>query len=444
MNRPDGRFVEWFRAASPYMHAHRGRTFVICFAGEAVRDPAFPALVHDMALLNALGVRLVLVHGARPQIDACLQAAGLPVRFARGLRVTDERALDCVKAAAGAVRVEVEALLSTGIVNSPMAGARLQVASGNFVTAMPIGIVDGVDYLYTGEVRRVDGEAMKARLASGAVVLVSNLGYSPTGEVFNLSYHDVATAIALELRASKLVFLMEGAGLQDGQGRLLAQLTDEEAAGWMARQPADAVPPELTCAIRAAGAGVRRVHLVPRRVDGALLLELFSRDGIGTLISDAPFDDIRRANIEDVGGVLEIISPLEEAGSLVRRPREKLEREIGHFTVLARDGAVIACAALYPCAPEAVGELACLAVQPAYRNRGYGDRLFDHIQAQAREAGLERLFVLTTQTAHWFRERGFVEARVEDLPVSRRELYNYQRGSKVFIKAVGVATDLER
>lgn len=444
MTQSHRQFVDWFRAASPYIHAHRGQTFVIAFAGEAVADPRFPALVHDIALLNSLGVRVVVVHGVRPQIDACLAAAGLEPVFARGLRVTDAAALGCVKAAAGAVGVEVESLLSMGIVNSPMAGARIRVASGNFVTAMPIGILDGVDYLYTGEVRRIDAEAINARLGAGAVVLASNIGYSPTGEVFNLGYHEVATAIAVELKARKLVFLLEGEGLRDATGEVLAQLTDVEARDWMRGRPAAEVPAELPCAIRAAGEGVRRVHLVPRRVDGALLLELFSRDGIGTMVSDDPFDHVRRASIEDVAGVIEVIAPLEAEGALVRRGREKLEREIEHFTVLARDGAVIGCAALYPFAGESVAEIACLAVHPDYRNRGYGDALFDNLEEQARDAGIERLFVLTTQTAHWFQERGFVQGRVEDLPVAKRELYNFQRGSKVFIKPVGALSDLER
>lgn len=437
-------FVEWFRAASPYIHVHRGQTMVLCFAGEAVLDPNFPALIHDIALLTSLGVRVVLVHGARPQIDACLRAAGIETTYVRGLRVTDAAALHCVKAAAGAVRVEIEALLSTGIVNSPMAGAHVRVASGNFVTAMPIGVLDGIDFQHTGEVRRVDGAGIDSRLAAGDLVLVPHIGYSPTGEVFNLSYHDVATAIAIELRARKLVFLLEGEGIRDASGEVLAQFTDQEAEQWIARQSPERVPAELPCAIRAAGAGVRRVHLVPRAVDGALLLELFSRDGIGTMVSDDPFDHLRHASIEDVGGILELIRPLEAEGALVRRSREKLEREIERFIVLARDGAVIACAALYPYPQEQVAEIACLAVHPAYRNRGYGDTLFDNLEEQARAAGLRQLFVLTTQTAHWFQERGFLEASVESLPVAKRRLYNLQRNSKVFVKPVGpAAVDLD-
>jgi amino-acid N-acetyltransferase len=437
MSSPD-HFVHWFRSSSPYIHAHRGRTFVIAFGGEAVADAVFPSLVHDIALLHGLGIRLVLVHGARPQIAARLRERGAELRYLGGLRVTDDAALACVKEAAGVVRVELEALLSMGLANSPMAGARIRVASGNFVTARPLGVRDGVDYRHTGLVRRVDGEAIRQRLDLGAIALVPPLGYSPTGEVFNLSAQDVATSCAMALGADKLIDLLEGDLPQDGEGRPLSSLEPREVEGLLQRPD---LPEELAGHLRAGLAacrgGVKRVHLVSRRVDGALLRELFTRDGIGTLLTMGPYEDTRTAHIEDVGGILALLRPLEQQGALVRRSREVLETEIDRFTLMERDGTVIACAALYPYPAEAMAELACLAVHPEYRRGGRGEKLLERLEEEAQQLGIRSLFVLTTQTAHWFQERGFAEAPLDTLPMEKRALYNYKRGSKVFVKPLG-------
>jgi amino-acid N-acetyltransferase len=432
-------YVGWFRSSSPYINAHRGRTFVINFGGEAVADSSFPNLIHDIALLNSLGVRLVLVHGARPQIEQRLKERGAELHYVGGLRVTDDEALACVKEAAGTVRVEIEALLTTGLANTPMSGARIRVTSGNLVIAKPLGVRGGVDYCHTGEVRRVDTEAIRKRLDDGAIVLLSPLGYSPTGEVFNLGAEEVATAVAEQLKADKLLLLIEGAGLTDGRRRPIHQLTPREAGKILdsrRRLPEDMVR-HLAAAVHACRFGVRRVHLVSRQIDGGLLLELFTRDGVGTLITGEAYEDIRPASIDDAGGVLELIAPLEEQGVLVRRSRELLEMEIDRFTVAERDGMIIGCAALYPFPDEHVGELACLAIHTDYRKAGRGDTLLEHVERQAETLGIRRLFVLTTVTAHWFRERGFRPGDINDLPIKRRALYNYQRKSKVFIKDLG-------
>lgn len=433
-------FVAFFRAASPYIHAHRGRTFVVQFGGEALEDPRFNDLVQDLALLSSLGIRLVLVHGVRPQIDARLADRGIPGRFHLGLRVTDDPVLTAAKEAAGAARVEIESLLSMGLANSPMAGARIRVASGNFVTARPVGVREGVDFGHTGEVRRIDRSGLEHQIAQGNVVLVSPIGYSPTGEAFNLSNEEVATAIAVELRADKLLLLGERGCLAKADGTPVRQLTLEEAYAHLAglqaageRRESERVR-HLESAVYACQNGVRRAHLLDRHVDGALLLELFTRDGVGTLVSASPYEHLRRANIEDVGGLLELIRPLEEEGILVRRPREKLEHEIEQFTVVERDGAIIACAALYPYPGQVLAELACLAVDPAYRNLGLGERLLEHTEQDALALGAQGLFVLTTRTAHWFRERGFEPGSLDDLPVERKATYNFQRGSKILLK----------
>ncbi len=432
-------FVDWFRSSSPYIHAHRGRTFVIVFGGEAVADTSFSNLIHDITLLHGLGIKLVLVHGARPQIEERLRLRKAEMQYIDGLRVTDDAALACVKEAAGMVRVEIEALLSMGLTNSPMTGARIRVTSGNFVAARPLGIHNGTDYGHTGRVRRVDASAIHSVLETGSIALAPPLGYSPTGEVFNLSASDVGSSIAVALGADKLIYLLEGKGLTDSRGRILPQLLPRDLEDILKRR--SKMPEELAQTLRstvnACRIGVDRAHLLSRSVDGVLLQELFTRDGAGTLVSAEPYEVTRTAEIDDVGGILELLDPMEESGVLVRRSRELLETEINRFTVMERDGTIIGCAALYSYEKEQMAELACVAVHPDYRNGGRGDTLLQVMEKQVRARGMEKIFVLTTQTAHWFRERGFQPLPVKSLPIKRRELYNYQRKSKVFVKTLG-------
>jgi amino-acid N-acetyltransferase len=432
----NAQFVDWFHNSAPYINAFRGQTFVAVFGGELLEERRFPGLAHDIALLNSLGIRLVLVHGTRPQIESRLRARKIQSQYLRGLRITDEEALECVKEAAGTVAIEIAATLSMGLANTPMAGARIKLASGNFVTARPLGVIEGIDYRYTGTVRRIDHQAIQQQLDDGAIVLLSPIGYSPTGEVFNLSALEVAASTAAALKARKYIHLVEARGLEKKDGGLIRELTLPEAETELARRT-DLVPSlaeGLRHAIAACHGGVRRAHLIDYRVEGSLILELFSRDGIGTMVSTDIYQGVRQATIEDVGGILSLIAPLEASGALVRRSREHLELEIGQFTVVERDGAVIACAALRPYPEELVAELACLVVDPAYQRCGYGETLLHLIENEARKRGIERLFVLTTQAAHWFQERGFQAAEVSALPVSRQTMYNYQRNSKVFIK----------
>jgi len=431
-------FVPWFRSAAPYINAFRGKTFVVAFGGEVVADGKFIGLTHDFNLLAALGIRLVLVHGARPQIEQHLSKSNIGDHYHQNIRLTDAVTMQCVKEAVGRVRFEIEALLSMGLANSPMANADIRVAGGNFITAQPIGVINGVDLQHTGRVRKVDVAALRDRMEFGEVVLLSPVGYSPTGEVFNLTLEDVATATAIALDADKLVFLMDSDGVLDAMGALLRELTAPEASAILAsgQSLTDDASLYLPCAVRACEAGVARTHLISRHVDGALLQELFTDDGIGTMVVETTLDILRDASIDDVGGILQLLQPLEEEGILVRRSRELLEREIGNFVVLEHDHRIIGCAALYPFPDTAAGELACLAVQPGYHRHGYGEALLKHISAEAQAQGLGRLFVLTTRTAHWFIERGFKEASVADLPGQKKALYNYQRRSKVFVKNI--------
>ncbi len=436
-------FVGWFRSVAPYIHAFGGRTFVIAFGGEVVDDGQFVALSHDLNLLASLEVRLVLVHGSRPQIESRLKRAKISASFVEGLRVTDDEAMEAVKEANGAIRVEIESLLSMGLVNSPMAGSDIRIASGNFVTARPLGVRNGVDLQHTGEVRKIDAIGIRKRLEDGEMVLLSPLGYSPTGEAFNLTLEDVAVNTAIALDADKLIFLMDSSGVHNLRGELLREMTADKARNLLRHAQnngENAISEDegyyLPAAIKACDQGVARTHLICRHTDGAILQELFTHDGIGTMITEASLETLRPAEIGDVGGLLQLIEPLEAEGVLVRRGRERLEMEISHFFVMEHDGRIIGCAALYPFEDERKAELACMAVHPSFRGGGRGDRLLKYSEEQARERGIRTLFVLTTRTAHWFLERGFKEADIAALPDARQKLYNFQRRSKVFIKGI--------
>jgi amino-acid N-acetyltransferase len=432
------RFIDWFQSVAPYIHAFRGKIFVIAFGGDLVADGRFFDLTHDLNLLAALGVQLVLVHGARPQIEARLKERRHATRFHKGLRVTDDFALAAAKEASGRLRVEIEALLSMGLPNSPMAGADIRVASGNFITAKPLGVLDGVDYMHTGEVRKVHAPAIRKRLGDNELVLLSPLGYSPTGEVFNLALEDVAASTAMALGAEKLIFMMDTPGVTGRRGELLRELTVKQAKARIARsgEAETDVQFYLPWAVRACEQGVKRAHLISNHIDDALLLELFTHKGVGTLITPDPIQTLRVARSEDIGGILRLLEPLEAEGILVKRNRGLLESEIGRFVVIEHDGIVIACAALYPFPEERAGELAGLAVHPDFRNQGAGERLLKEIEIRARRMKLKRLVVLTTRAEHWFVERGFTETDIEALPAPKRALYNWQRRSVVLVKRI--------
>ncbi|MGR8931853.1 MAG: amino-acid N-acetyltransferase [Gammaproteobacteria bacterium] len=429
-------FVNWFRNSSPYIHAHRNRTFVIVFSGTAVTEPGFDNLIHDFALLKSLGVRLVLVHGIRPQIDERLLQQGNIPRFHHHLRITDETTLQYVKQAAGLVRVEIEALLSMGVSGSPMAGAKIRVASGNFVTAKPLGVLDGIDYCHTGKVRRIDAQAIHQQLDQNNVVLISPIGYSPSGEVFNLSAEEVATEVAIAMQAEKLILLTEQACLSPTNNRPIPQLTTEQAEKLLNELPEN-VARSLQAAIQSCRQGVARAHLLDRHSDGALLLELFTRDGVGTLVSSTEFEFIRPATLSDIGGIMELIKPLEQQGVLVKRSREKLEIEIGDYIVIERDGLIIGCTAFHVMQDKQNAELACLAVHSDYQRGARGNRLLEYLIDNAKKQAIRRLFVRSTQTVHWFVERGFTQCEITELPEPMKSAYNYERNSKVLFKNVG-------
>lgn len=430
--------VQGFRHSVPYINAHRGKTFVVMLGGEAIEHENFANIVNDIGLLHSLGIRLVLVYGARPQIDANLSVHHLEPIYHKNTRVTDAPTLELVKQAAGLLQLDITARLSMSLNNTPLQGAHINVVSGNFIIAQPLGVDDGVDYCHSGRIRRIDDEAIHRQLDSGAIVLLGPVAVSVTGESFNLTSEEVATQLAIKLKAEKIIGFCSSQGVFDNQGEIISELFPNEA-----QQRIDALEQKgdyqsgtvrfLRGAVKACRSGVRRCHLISYQDDGALVQELFSREGIGTQIVMESAEQVRRATINDIGGILELIRPLEQQGILVRRSREQLEMEIDKFTIIERDNLTIACAALYPFPEEQVGEMACVAVHPDYRSSSRGEMLLQRITQQARQMGLKKLFVLTTRSIHWFQERGFTPAEVEMLPQQKQALYNYHRRSKILV-----------
>lgn len=433
----DAAFLNVLRSSAPYIHAHRNRCFVIAISGEAASRPDFTDLIYDIALLHSLGVKVVLVHGARPQIESRLTAADIKTDYVNDLRITSHDALKCVQEAVGSLRMEIEALFSTSLSGTPMSGARLDIASGNMVTAKPVGIRQGVDHQYTGVVRDIDVDAIHGHFEHGSLVLLSPVGYSRTGEIFNLRSEDVACAAAVALKADKLLLMHEGPHvheLLDCAAQLSLAEAGEVASNARADQPA--ASHLLDIAINACDQGIKRTHLISQGDNGALLQELYSRDGAGTLVSVKEFDQIRQASIEDVGGVMQLIDPIQNEGSLLPRGREQLELDIDHFLIMERDGLITACCALYPYSESGMGELACVAVHADYRKQGRAVALLENIERQASHLGLSRLFALTTHAPHWFVEHGFSAAGISDLPAARQNGYCIERNAKVFIKTL--------
>lgn len=409
---------------------------VIMLPGAAVNHANFANIIHDISLLHSLGVRLVLVHGARQQIDRRLGDKSIDSQFHRGMRITDQGSLQCILEAVGSVRLKIEAALSTGLPNSPMHNAHIKVRSGNIVTAMPSGIIDGIDLQYTGQVRKIDVDALQEMIHNNAIALVSPVGYSLTGELFNLTYTDVATQIAIDLKADKLIALTKAHGIVDEKGVMQRQLTLLQCEKLLLKKETTDSHFSLKACYKACDQGVTRAQIVSYTEDGAIIKELFSRDGFGTMVHRDSYETIRRARFDDVGGIIELLTPLEEMGILVRRSRERLEQEIEHFTVMEKDGMIVSCAALYPFKQKNTGELACVATHPDYKNQGKAAKLLMHIEKQAHKLSIKQLFVLTTQTAHWFLEQGFKPTNIQTLPEEKQAPYNYHRNSKVFVKAL--------
>lgn len=405
-------FVQVLREASPYIHQYRDETFVVLLNHSVMQSASLEVIVQDFALLQSLGVRLVICFESHTRADI----SQAPISLLN---------LSQIQAQCGIYRSMLEALFSTSLPNTPMANANLQVVSGNFVTAKPMGIIDGVDYQHTGIPRKIDYLGLSHLLDHKHIVLLPDLAYSTTGECFYVPVEDIGTAAAKALRATKLLTFTD----EDTLKNLPKQILLEEAKKRFFKKPCLA----LHQAILASNEGIPRSQIINHEKDGALLTELFSIDGCGILITQNPFETIENATIDDVGGIMALIKPLEEKGVLVKRERERLEQEINDFIVIKRDESVLATAALYPHDVD-MAEIACVATHPNYQGNGRAATMLGYLEKRAKQQGIKQLFVLTTQSAHFFIEQGFKRSSVEALPKTKQSFYNLQRNSSVFIK----------
>ncbi|MDO4725244.1 MAG: amino-acid N-acetyltransferase [Comamonadaceae bacterium] len=438
-------FVPWFRSVAPYIHKFRHQTFVVGICGEAIAAGKLQNLVQDLALVHSMGVKIVLVHGFRPQVNEQLLAKGHQPQYYRGHRITDPMTLDCAQEAAGQLRFEIEACFSQGLPNTPMAGSKVRVISGNFITARPMGILDGVDFQHTGKVRKVDADGIRHALEMDSIVLLSPFGSSPTGEAFNLGMEEVASSIAIALKADKLLYVCELPGIRQrpeqppaDDNPIVTEMTLADARALLQRSPAAEQPTDtgfyLSYCIKACEGGVERSHIIPYAVDGSMLLEIYVHDGIGTMVVDERLEEVRQATADDVAGILQLIEPFENDGTLVKRSRTDIERDINNYTIVEHDGVIFGCAALYPYPEERTGEMAAVTVSPHAQGQGDGEKLLKRIEQRARAQGLKSIFVLTTRTMHWFIKRGFETVDPDWLPQARKEKYNWSRKSRVLVK----------
>lgn len=426
--------ANWFRQASPYINSHRHKNFVIMLDGDCIASKNFMQIINDICILHSLGIGLVLVFGARLQIDERLNKLGIKTQIHNNIRVTDPKSFEVINEIVGKIQLDLMAKISSRL-NGGKAGNG-NVICGNFVLARPIGVSDGVDFQHSGIVRRVDIDGIKSELKRKSIVLISPLGVSLTGESFNLPLSDLSAEIAINLKASKLIGFAENSIL-DHNNEVVADLFPTEAEQYLSDKRFSKTQIRfLKAAIKAGSNGVERSHLLSFTQDGSLLHELFSRAGVGTQVAEQTSQIIRKATSNDIVGIIKLISPLEEQGILIKRTRSELEMNIDNYIVVECDGEVIGCASvdLYP--SDNTAEMGCFVVHPDYRKSNLGDRLFDFVQKQIKLNQIDNMFVLTTQTSHWFLERGFVAAEVEDLPLAKAKKYNYQRKSKIFIKII--------
>jgi amino-acid N-acetyltransferase len=378
----------------------------------------FINVVHDLALMQSLGLRLVIVHEHQPITLTPVPSEAMPTLIASILEA----------------RTHIERMFSMGLPNSPLHNARLRVISGNFVTARPVGVINGVDHGARGLVRHVDVSGITHALDGSSICLVSALGYSPAGELFALDALDVMRVVGRSIGADKLIIMSDFNGIEARDGSLYRQLTVDSARAVTATaEQRECI--ELAC--DACDVGIPRAHLISFQADGGLLKELYTHDGVGTMISPDEYEQVKLAEAHDLAGVIELIRPLQLEGLLVERSNDQIERDLGHYTVVTKDSRVIACAALIKNKESDIAEIASVATHPDYRDAGWGERLVDRLVEDAKKSNISRVYVRTTQTGHWFQELGFNAANETELPDIERQKAQYDRNSNILIRLLG-------
>jgi amino-acid N-acetyltransferase len=424
------------RGILQYVLQFREKTFVLALDGAVVADDNFATLLLDVALLLAVNIRVVLVHGAGRQIQALAADRGVEASDLDGAGVTDATTLDLAVTAATRLTHQILEGLSAN---------DLRAACANVITAYPVGILQGVDHLFTGKVERVDADLIQSLLAQGVVPVIPPLGFDGEGRTYRLNSDRVAVAVAEQLKAIKLIFVT----VQDGlvhRGQLIRQMLPDELRDLIRDAPDGFAPGLLSKATHAAAAceaGVPRVHVVNGTHDDGLLGEVFSNHGLGTLIHINEYEQIRPARKKDVRAIQMLTRQAVEADELVRRTRTTIERDLADYYIFEVDKNPVACVALHVYPEQHQGELACLYVSTAHENQGLGRKLIQFVEKRARDLRLDSLLVLSTQAFSYFQSKGgFVEGTPDDLPAARRERYEQSgRRSKVLVKNLAAPVD---
>ncbi len=417
------------RGILQYIPRFREKTFVISVDGGIVTDENFSNILMDIAVLRSLSIRVVLVHGASAQIRALAEKQGVVASNLDGSGVTDCETLTLALTAANRLTHEILEGLSAN---------DLRAACPNAIIAHPLGILGGVDHLFTGKVERVDVELLQVLLQQGIIPVIPPLGFDGEGKTYRVNSDSVAVALAEALKAVKVIFITTYDGLFR-QGQLFRQMLASDLDQILAHQRDDLPPESFSKAVHAAAAcraGVQRVHIINGRLDEALLAEMFSNEGVGTLVYANEYQQIRRALKKDIPSILKLIHPSVENDELIRRSRSSIEKAVGEFYLFEIDKNPVACVALHAYPEGGKGELACLCVKPSHENQGIGRKLLQYVESKAREQGFTELIALSTQAFTYFQSKGgFQEGTRDDLPVSRREKYDQSgRNSKVLVK----------
>jgi amino-acid N-acetyltransferase len=422
------------RGILQYIPSFREKTFIIAVDGAIVTDENFGNILLDVAVLRSLNIRVVLVHGAAAQIKALAEEQQVSATDLDGSGITDDATLKLALTAANRLTHEILEGFSAN---------DLRAACTNAIIAHPMGIIQGVDHLLTGKVERVDIELLQTLLAQGIVPVVPPLGFDGDGKTYRVNSDAVAVAVASALKAIKLIYITTQDGIMR-QGTLIRQMIVGDLESLLAQAKGEFIPAMLSKAANAAAAcraGVPRVHIINGRVAEGLLAEVFSNEGIGTLIYANEYQQIRRALKKDVRSILLLTKDSVATEELVKRTRSTIEKNLSNYYIFEIDNNPVACVALHPYPEQGKAELACLYVKSSHENQGIGRKLIQFAENKARELGVGELITLSTQAFTYFQSKGgFVEGSPDDLPPARREKYEQSgRNSKILVKKLGTA-----
>ena len=432
-------FIQNFRLSAKYINLFNQNIFVIALSGYVFNEDQFEKIAQDINILHSLKIKVILVYGARPQVESILVKNKIPVRLVKNMRVTSSAALKHVIEVIGAIRNKIEATLST--INS--VSERMRLSSGNFLTAMPVGIIDGIDMESTGKIRGVDVEAIKNKLNHHEIVIVSPIGYSPIGQIFNLSYEQTAANIAAAINADKLIYYVDANGILNERGELIPELTSEKAHKLISHIEEKPSPESaqnlsyddfniLKSSVFAIKNKIKKVHLINRHIDGSLIEELFTEKGSGTILTEFALENFRKATECDLKDIYRILFPLEKRKILIERDLTQIKGMINQFYVLEHDKKFVGCVSLNSFKESL--ELASFSIEPKYQRLGFGKKLLKFCELEAKKLKYDEMFILTTQSEHWFAENGFKEKSKELMPTFKKKTYQSERNSKYLTK----------